>query len=76
MDTIRPLWVYYSFSRFCFSEDLAKVIGFNVETVEYKNINFTVWDVSGQDTLCVINNQNIDAIIFMVDSHDRDPERI
>jgi len=24
-------------------------IGFNVETVEYKNINFTVWDVGGQD---------------------------
>ena len=22
-------------------------IGFNVETVEYKNINFTVWDVGG-----------------------------
>jgi GTPase SAR1 family protein len=26
-------------------------IGFNVETVEYKNINFTVWDVGGQCTL-------------------------
>ena len=24
-------------------------IGFNVETVEYKNIAFTVWDVGGQD---------------------------
>ena len=24
-------------------------IGFNVETVEWKNINFTVWDVGGQD---------------------------
>ena len=24
-------------------------IGFNVETVEYKKINFTVWDVGGQD---------------------------
>ena len=23
-------------------------LGFNVETVEYKNINFTVWDVGGQ----------------------------
>jgi hypothetical protein len=22
--------------------------GFNVETVEYKNITFTVWDVGGQ----------------------------
>lgn len=25
--------------------------GFNVETVEYKNISFTVWDVGGQDTI-------------------------
>ena len=24
-------------------------IGFNVETVERKNINFTMWDVGGQD---------------------------
>jgi ADP-ribosylation factor protein 1 len=27
--------------------------GFNVETVEYKNISFTVWDVGGQDKVCV-----------------------
>jgi GTPase SAR1 family protein len=26
-----------------------KFSGFNVETVEYKNISFTVWDVGGQD---------------------------
>jgi small GTP-binding protein domain len=26
-------------------------IGFNVERVEYKNINFTVWDVGGQDKI-------------------------
>ena len=26
-------------------------VGFNVETVEYKNINFTVWDVGGQDKI-------------------------
>jgi small GTP-binding protein len=54
-------------------------IGFNVETVEYKNIKFTVWDVGGQDTirpLWVHYYQNTDAIIFVVDSHDRDPERI
>jgi GTPase SAR1 family protein len=25
------------------------IVGFNVETVEYKNISFTVWDVGGQD---------------------------
>jgi ADP-ribosylation factor protein 1 len=26
-------------------------LGFNVETVEYKNISFTVWDVGGQDKI-------------------------
>lgn len=27
------------------------LLGFNVETVEYKNISFTVWDVGGQDKI-------------------------
>lgn len=27
------------------------ISGFNVETVEYKNICFTVWDVGGQDKI-------------------------
>ncbi|KAK6058317.1 ADP-ribosylation factor family protein [Cooperia oncophora] len=26
-------------------------IGFNVETVEYRNVSFTVWDVGGQTTI-------------------------
>ena len=28
--------------------------GFNVETVEYKNISFTVWDVGGQVSNIII----------------------
>ena len=24
-----------------------------METVEYKNISFTVWDVGGQDKVCI-----------------------
>jgi len=54
-------------------------IGFNVEAIQYKNIKFTMWDVGGQDTirpLWVHYYQNTDAIIYVVDSHDRDPERI
>lgn len=54
-------------------------IGFNVETVEYKNINFTVWDVGGQDSIRPLWRhyyQNTDAIIFVIDSADRDVERI
>lgn len=31
--------------------DTLVVSGFNVETVEYKNISFTVWDVGGQDKI-------------------------
>lgn len=30
---------------------LSRLAGFNVETVEYKNISFTVWDVGGQDKI-------------------------
>ena len=29
--------------------------GFNVETVEYKNISFTVWDVGGQDKVLLLS---------------------
>ena len=51
------------------------VTGFNVETVEYKNIQFTVWDVGGQDKIRPLWRhyfQNTQGIIFVVDSNDRD----
>ncbi|AEO70273.1 b970f7df-cd6e-48aa-9bda-db6848aa64f9 [Thermothielavioides terrestris] len=50
-------------------------IGFNVETVEYRNIQFTVWDVGGQDKIRPLWRhyfQNTQGIIFVVDSNDRD----
>jgi len=50
-------------------------IGFNVETVEYKNIKFTVWDVGGQDKIRPLWRhyyQNTDGIIFVVDSNDKE----
>merc|ERR1712000_364298 len=50
-------------------------IGFNVETVEYKNIRFTVWDVGGQDKIRPLWRhyyQNTQGLIFVVDSNDRD----
>jgi len=50
-------------------------IGFNVETVEYKNISFTVWDVGGQDKIRPLWRhyyQNTQGIIFVVDSNDKD----
>lgn len=48
-------------------------IGFNVETVEYKNISFTVWDVGGQSKIRPLWRhyfQNTQGIIFVVDSND------
>jgi len=50
-------------------------IGFNVETVEYKNIKFTVWDVGGQDKIRPLWRhyfQNTQGLIFVVDSNDRE----
>ncbi|KAI6188963.1 ADP-ribosylation factor 1-like protein [Aphelenchoides besseyi] len=50
-------------------------IGFNVETVEYKNISFTVWDVGGQDKIRPLWRyyfSNTQGLIFVVDSNDRD----
>ena len=49
--------------------------GFNVETVEYKNICFTVWDVGGQDKIRPLWRhyfQNTQGLIFVVDSNDRE----
>ena len=50
-------------------------IGFNVETVNYKNIKFQVWDLGGQTSIrpywrCYYTNT--DAIIYVVDSVDKD----
>ncbi|KAL9224595.1 hypothetical protein vseg_000614 [Gypsophila vaccaria] len=50
-------------------------IGFNVETVQYKNIKFQVWDLGGQTSIrpywrCYFPNTQ--AIIYVVDSSDTD----
>lgn len=49
-------------------------IGFNVETVEYKNVSFAVWDVGGQDKIRMLWRhylENTQGLIFVVDSTDR-----
>ncbi|KAF6215941.1 hypothetical protein GE061_000278 [Apolygus lucorum] len=50
-------------------------IGFNVEQVTYKNLKFQVWDLGGQTSIrpywrCYYSNT--DAIIYVVDSADKD----
>lgn len=82
--TIPTIGTYDSFSN---KKDRPNGTGFNVETVEYKNISFTVWDVGGQDkirplwrhceSLCMgerlfVDFQNTQGIIFVVDSNDRE----
>merc|ERR1712217_867260 len=50
-------------------------IGFNVETVEYKNLSFTVWDVGGQDKIRPLwrhYHPGTNGLIYVVDSNDRD----
>ncbi|TVU44225.1 hypothetical protein EJB05_03661 [Eragrostis curvula] len=50
-------------------------IGFNVETVEYGNISFTVWDVGGQGTIRRLWKHyfhGTQGLIFVVDSSDRE----
>ena len=50
-------------------------IGFNVETVENKNINFTVWDMGGQGRARPLSRyyyMSTQALIFVVDCNDRD----
>lgn len=50
-------------------------IGFNVEKVQYKNVQFTVWDVGGQEKLRPLWRHyfnNTDGLIYVVDSLDRE----
>jgi len=49
----------------------AMILGFNVETVEYKNISFTVWDVGGQDKIRPLwrhyfQNTQACILVFMI----------
>ena len=50
-------------------------IGFNVETVTYKNVQLTAWDVGGRDKIRPLWRHyyaNTSALVFVVDSNDRE----
>ncbi|WAR03177.1 ARF6-like protein [Mya arenaria] len=50
-------------------------VGFNVETVNYKNVKFSVWDVGGQDKIRPLWRHyytGTQGLIFVVDCADRD----
>tara|TARA_B100001123_G_scaffold444325_1_gene592826 strand:+ start:89 stop:640 length:552 start_codon:yes stop_codon:yes gene_type:complete len=48
-------------------------IGFNVEEVTYRNMSMTMWDIGGQTKIRQLWSHyydNLDGIIFMIDSND------
>lgn len=50
-------------------------VGFNVETVQYKNVRFNVWDVGGQEKIRPLWRHyytGSQGLIFVVDSADQD----
>jgi small GTP-binding protein len=50
-------------------------VGFNVETMNYKNLSITMWDVGGQDRIRALWNHyysGTDAVIYVIDSCDVD----
>lgn len=49
-------------------------VGFNVETLTYKNVKFNVWDVGGQDKIRPLWRHyfsGTQGLIFVIDSNDR-----
>jgi small GTP-binding protein len=55
------------------SIDVIPTIGFNVETVNYQDTRFTVWDIGGNDKIRSLWNHyyyHTDVLIFVIDSAD------
>lgn len=50
-------------------------VGFNVEEINYKGLQFTVWDIGGQSKLRDLWHhyyQGSDAVIYVLDSADEE----
>jgi len=48
-------------------------IGFNVESLKYKSLNMTMWDIGGQEKIRPLWRHyydNVDGVIFILDSND------
>merc|ERR1712046_143524 len=49
-------------------------IGFNVETIDYKHVSFTAWDIGGRGNMRALVRhyyQGTHAVVLVVDSNDR-----
>ena len=81
---IKPICHHHSYRfvplvfRFLFSyadTSGGAAVGFNVETVTYKNVKFNVWDVGGQDKIRPLWRHyytGTQGLVFVVDSQDRE----
>ncbi|KAK6177126.1 hypothetical protein SNE40_015292 [Patella caerulea] len=50
-------------------------IGFNVESIQYKDVNFTAWDIGSRDKIRPLFRhyyKGADAVVFVIDSKDRE----
>jgi len=59
----------------CDTVNTIPTVGFNVESVSYKNVKFNVWDVGGQDKIRPLWRHyytGTQGLIFVVDSADTD----
>ena len=69
------IFMYYLVIDASDIEMICCYLGFNVETVQYKNISFTVFDMGGRERavrlwrMCYPNTQ---GIIFVIDSNDKE----
>ena len=53
-------------------------IGFNVESIEHENVNFTAWDVGVRDKMRPLLRHyyaSTEALVFVIDSRDRERYR-
>ena len=47
-------------------------VGFNVESIKYKSLNMTMWDIGGQEKIRPLWRHyydNVDGVIFILDSN-------
>ena len=50
-------------------------VGFNVETIEYKNLTMTIWDVGGQTSIRKLWRHyfsGTDALVYVIDTSDKE----
>lgn len=63
--------------KLAFNEVVSSIptIGFNVESIQYRNVEFNVWDVGGQHKIRPLWRhyfRGTDALIYVVDSNDEE----